>query len=321
MKKIISVIIVCVLLSFLLVTPASAAYFVLEGNNNTLRFYNASGNYHLIDASHIDVKYYEDRPEHVFKRTDEYTFDDPRGIRNVTLKSDASQNIICAETYYNDGTRLTSYYINEKYFSYYEAFLNDAYDTYTAEFTWPQDNTVKFNKSVVSDKIEYLYKTHFDNATSIVDVSYRTDDDVLVVQKGALVILEDKCYFVKYDNYTITSLNALLQKVDAATSYSSALAPAYEITDQATLQAFKNAESRYFNEDFGFLYNQKFTDTLSAIFLVFLFGVIPLAVFVVFLILAIRSKTIYKKMFTAIYISSATMLGIAILLALFIFAG
>lgn len=319
MKKLISVIIVCLLLSSILVMPASAASFVLEEGGQVLRFYHAGGTYRRIDDSILDVEY-TDNKNHTFKRTDEYTANEPRDIKTVKIKTDKSENIVRAEIHYNDGTYLVSCYLQENYLDEYQAFANDTYDTYTAKFDWPEDNFVKISKTAVSGKLQYLYKSHIESASNILEVSYRTDDGVLNTSKGALVILDDKCYFAKYENYGLQSVEELYNRA-ADASASAAITSAYEITDEATLSAIRAADKEFYSSDFGFLYNEDFTDKLSAIFLIILFAVLPLGVFVLFLILAIRSKTIYKKLFTIIYIASATLLGIVALLAIFVSAG
>ena len=97
-------------------------------------------------------------------------------------------------------------------------------------------------KSAISDKLVYLYKDHILNASHILPMNYQTADGALVVSKGAAVILEDKCYFVKYDNYNsgLQSINDLYNCATNSTS-SAALVSAYEIADEATLKAIKDA--------------------------------------------------------------------------------
>ncbi|MBE6798492.1 MAG: hypothetical protein E7525_01760 [Ruminococcaceae bacterium] len=317
MKKIISVIIICLLLSSVLVIPASAAYYVLEENDQVLRFYNAAGSFRRIDDSMLQVEYTVDMTD-----TIKYTGDQIYVIKNVKLRSNADGNLIRAEIYYKDGTCLISNYLREDYIDEYAAFVNDSVDSYTLDFTWPEGNFVNVDKSAISGKLVYLYKDHILNASHILPMNYQTADGALVVPKGAAVILEDKCYFVKYDNYNsgLQSINDLYNCATNSTS-SAALVSAYEIADEATLKAIKDAEEKYYGSDFGFLYDDDFTKSLSAGFLIILFGVLPLGLFVLFLILAIRSKTIYKKLFTIVYISSAVLVVVFAILALLITAG
>jgi ATP-dependent Clp protease ATP-binding subunit ClpC len=95
------------------------------------------------------------------------------------------------------------------------------------------------------------------------------------------------------------------------------LRPRYEahhkmkITDEALLQELNTAQDAYYNDDMGFLFNDALTQSISKIFLVVIFCVIPGIVLILFAILAIRAKqAIYRKLFILVSTLSGTLTAI-----------
>ena len=81
--------------------------------------------------------------------------------------------------------------------------------------------------------------------------------------------------------------------------------PAYKITDAEVLKELDEAYGEY-NSDFVGLLDSDFSDNFAIVLLCITFAVIPLAALIVFLILSIRAKApSYKKLFRAIWITSA----------------
>ena len=72
------------------------------------------------------------------------------------------------------------------------------------------------------------------------------------------------------------------------------------LTDEKLLGEIKICEEKYYDYEYGYLENDKFTDTVSKIFFIIVFAIAPAVVFVVSLILAIKSKkSLYKKLLFA----------------------
>ena len=78
--------------------------------------------------------------------------------------------------------------------------------------------------------------------------------------------------------------------------------PVHKISDEKLIADITVALEKYYDDDFGLLYDQKSSHIIAAVFLVFLFVIVPAAIFVIFLIKAIRSKGIYKKLYMSVAI-------------------
>ena len=141
-----------------------------------------------------------------------------------------------------------------------------------------------------------------------------SSDGNLTAYKGALITIDDDCYYVDFEEAHIESWYDF-------NPYDYAELPAYEISDTELIASIQEGEDAYYSDDFGFLLDDSFTEAVSAVFLIFVFAIIPFAIFVVFLILAIRSKTVYKKMFRLIYILSAAELAVFAIVTTFVLMG
>ena len=72
------------------------------------------------------------------------------------------------------------------------------------------------------------------------------------------------------------------------------------LTDEKLLGEIKICEEKYYDYEYGYLENDKFTDTVSKIFFIIIFAIAPAIVCVVTFILALKSKkALYKKLLFA----------------------
>ena len=92
--------------------------------------------------------------------------------------------------------------------------------------------------------------------------------------------------------------------------------PVYKITDPQFKEQIDKAIAEYYADSYGFLDNENTTQKISDIVLVIIFLILPFAVFVLFFVLALRSKTKYKKFFRTIYILALILTLVFLILAI-----
>ena len=87
------------------------------------------------------------------------------------------------------------------------------------------------------------------------------------------------------------------------------------MTDPALLQQIEEARAKYYEDDYGIFFNDDFTDIVSKVFITLLFAIVPFAILVLTLILGIKAKGIYKKLyFTTCILAAAELITLGIVL-------
>ena len=223
-------------------------------------------------------------------------------IDRVDLSGNEEMTMLLSDIYYKDGSVLTAKFLREDYVERYESMLTEDAETYTIDFRFPKSNTLTtkgtalFGKKVTltSKKLEWC---------DYFPVAVKSEDESITAYRGALIAIESDYYYVDFQETPVESW-------DNFDPYSYTELSAYAISDTTLLANIESCIDNYYSEDFGFLFNDNLTKTISLIFLIIVFCIVPFAIFVVFLILAIRSKTIYKKMFRWIYLLSFSELAV-----------
>lgn len=241
--------------------------------------------YSRVNASMIKV-------DHVNYNVElELTEKQQEDIAQVSITTNGSKSMINLVIEFKDGSRLSADYMQDTYQKTYEDLLADPNSPYTIDFKSPTNNKVTCSKSllkanpVVLDKIALNRSNAFPILVNL--------DDFTHIYRGSLLISGERYYYVDYEEIGVTSWNYFF-----LSKYTEL--PAYEITDSDLLSKISAGEEAYYNSDFGFLYNGELTDTISKVFLILVFAIIPAVILVLFLILAIRTKTVYRKLFTVI---------------------
>ena len=318
MKKILSVFIaVLVLLSCLSLTAAAATVeitpndFLLENEIISLDPFSSitiSDDYKTLscgkytyrrfssDELNLDV-YYDIENELVLSNAQE------KEVDVVDLYSDENGIMISADIYFKDGANLYVYYLREDYI---KEFASLTYEN--AEKLY-----IYFTADIVTETTKELLKgekTTVDISLLILDdwfdVSIKAETLDLSKRVGSLILLEDEYYYIDFNDFKIDSSDFNV------TTYSG---DAYKVTDPALIQELEENYNLYYAEDYGFFFNDNFTQTVSKIFITLVFAIIPFAIFVLTLIFTIRSKNKYKKFhLTACILSAAELVTLAIVL-------
>lgn len=306
MKKFISVIIAVILLSSCFGISAFAGSLTVTFSDDFQKLYMGANSYSRIDASMLVLENSEVKINKI-----ELSAAQQETVKNVSLCANKQCNVIEADIYYKDGAWLNVTFLQDDYMEEYYKLVNSQINEYIIDFAWPEGNSVKAQKEDIFGSPTTLYKNELEMCNSFM-VSGQSNDGSLVVFTGSLLIYRDNYYYVDFAEAGVGERSWSFYPGDYREL------SARKITDSELLESIKAAEDEFYADDFGFFYDDNFTESVSTIFIVFIFAVIPFAIFIVFLILAIRSKTFYKKLFGTVCILSAAELTVFAIIATFI---
>ncbi len=228
-------------------------------------------------------------------------------VAAVSFSANSERSIIDANYSFKNGTTLYATYIKHEFISEFDRVVGDDWKSGEIDFEYPYDNQLSVDLEELLGKQINLFTEDVDWPVFMV---YATSKEAgLKTVKGCVVEDENEYYYIDFAKAQITYSEPF-----SIFDYANVLA--YKITDEALCEQIDDAIQRNYGDNYGFLDDDEFTDTVADVILILVFGVIPFAVFILFFILAIRSKTYYKKFFRAIYISAIVVFAIFISLTI-----
>ena len=231
-------------------------------------------------------------------------------IQDVELYLSAGESVISATYNFKDGTSLGVYYLLYSLESEYKRIISSDWQYGEIDFEYPYDNQLSINQEKLYGKQINLITNEISDYNYHEFRVYATSKlSEIKLEKGMLIVSEDKYYFVDYEKAGIVVKNYF-----NIADYSELLA--FEITDENLCDKIGECIEAYYDDDFGFFDDDGFTNAVSKVMLTIMFLIFPLAVFVFALILAIRSKGYYKKIFRILYISAIVTLVLVVVLFL-----
>lgn len=303
MKKIIALILSVLLVFCCLSFSVSADNSSITISDDYSDIYLNGKRYTRFNASAIQYELTETISDNITLSTTQEIL-----ISDIYLAKDANGVIVHAKFSHYDGSTLTADYLNSDYIEIYNDIMTSDKGTYVIDFEYPEGNTVNVDKSALKGEYINLFPDEI-YISDYFEVTAQNSDGTIVIIKGCLIVSDDEYYYIDYEEAGITNIDEFYPYV-----YSSALL-AHKITDTDLIAGLDKAMEEYYSDDLGFLLDDSFSESVSSVFLVFVFAVIPFAVLVLFLILAIRSKTVYKKLFGIICVLSAAELAVFTILA------
>ena len=218
-------------------------------------------------------------------------------IKYVDFFIGTNNAIIWASITLNDGSCISSTYINtEGYLAEHNSLTNNASE-YTVEFMYPADSQVKLTSNQILGEQTTLLGEDLEFYEEFYVNAYSTDSS-FYIKKGVMLVIDDTYYYVDYGENNLTSFYRSDPQPQSSLY-------AYKITDTEAIALLEKAYSLYNSDAIGFLTGD-FSENIGVIFLFLTFGLIPLVALVLFLILDLRAKlSAYKKMFRIIWIISA----------------
>ncbi len=221
-----------------------------------------------------------------------------------------------AELYYEDGTTIWYSYVRDDVKEDFEKIKNGKTEEFTLEFSTYSDQ---------GDILKNISKKNLltGNKSSIPFYEYQEFDVVVYsekynysVYKGFLYVNDDKnsYYYFDFEENGLTSNFDLYEF-----GYISEI-EAHKITDEETIAIIEEGLQEYYDGDYGYLYNEEFTEPVAKIFFALVFAIFPLAIAVTSLVLSIKSKKgLYKKLLLAISGLSLASLAVFVYIAFTLF--
>lgn len=224
----------------------------------------------------------------------DFSDEQKENVKDIIIDTNPAENMYRIELYFNDGSTITIYFLKDTYLEEYNKIINGKCEEYIIDFVWPEGNTIKTNKSALFGETEMLTRSELDFCDWF-DVYVQNSDGSLMAYAGMLLISDENYYYVDYNESEINDYFWNSNSIGDLANY-----PVHKITDEELISQIPVAEQEYYEDDYGYLYNDDLTESVSTVFLIIVFAVIPLAILVVFLIQAVRKKGVYKKLFAII---------------------
>ena len=201
-----------------------------------------------------------------------------------------------AELNFKDGKTIWYSYVRDDIKDDYEKTKNSDAAEYKINFdayidegnilkTVSKQNLLTGNKTEVSI-YEYL---EFDVIVSSSKYNYS-------VTKGCIYVNDEKNLYY-YIDFSETGVTDKYDLYDMCEFYNVTRIEAHRITDEKTIALIEEGIQEYYDGDYGYLFNEEFTEPVAKIFFILVFALFPLAIAVTTLVIAIKSKkSLYKKL-------------------------
>lgn len=208
-----------------------------------------------------------------------------------------------AELYYEDGTTIWYSYVRDDVKEDFEKVKNGKNDEFTLKFSTYSDQgdilkNVSKENLLTGKKVSFSFLEYGEFEVVVYSEKYNYS-----VYKGYLYEAEGYYYYFDFEENGLTSQYDLYEF-----GYISEI-EVHKITDEETIAIIEEGLQEYYDSDYGYLYNEEFTEPVAKIFFIVVFAIFPLAIVAITLILAIKSKkSLYKKLlFTTSGLSLASL--------------
>ena len=327
MKKIITLLTTILIFSFILTLPCFADDKSVTFSEDLQHLYFDGDSYSRVDTSFIEYTYGEDGYYSYYDSYDaesEKEYHDKfvndlniklsdkqkQEITNLSVESTADYSLMLTEIYFIDGVTMSVNFMRDDLKADYDSFRHGDVKEYRINFMWPEGNSILVEKDkFYSDNKVAINFAEADTYDVIVD----SGRDDYYIKVGVLISQKDKYYFFNFLE------NGVLSPEDIDIYYIENKF-AYEITNPELIEEIKACEEKYFEDDFGYLYDDELTESVSKIFYILIFALIPAIIFTISLVFALKAKKpLYKKLLFAICAISIIVILIFIYIAFTLF--
>ena len=211
---------------------------------------------------------------------------------------------------FKDGTTIWHSYVRDDIKDDFNKIKNGDTDKYVINFETYSDNgdilkTVSKKNLLTGDmeNVSYFECDEFSVIITSEKYDYSVNIGCIYVETDYINDDNDSYYYFDFSDSGITSVYDLYETNNITKI------KAHKITDEETIAIIEEGLDEYYNSDFGYLYNDDFTEPVAKIFFIVVFAIFPLAIAAITLILAIKSKkSLYKKLlFTTSGLSLASL--------------
>ena len=231
-------------------------------------------------------------------------------VEDTNILSSENGEMLDVELYFKDGFSLSATYLRDDYIKEFNHLTES--DTEKLYIVFQLADEYETEEIVVEADLNLLkgepceITASFMGMNELFYVSAKSDKFEMYVDKGTLFYTGDEYCYVDYAEFGMNP-----EEFDSY-SYEGA---AYKVTDPALLQQIEEARAKYYEDDYGIFFNDDFTEIVAKVFIILLFAVVPFAILVLTLILGIKAKGIYKKLyFTTCILAAAELITLGIVL-------
>lgn len=311
MKKIVALII-SLLLIFTCFTVVSFATNdttpIVSFSEEYDKLYVGDQSYTRVDTSMLNVDYY-----YYWKTAENYQEDDKisgetsvvkleltdaqkQEIKKVDFARNKQSSIVEASIYFINGSCLTVSYLKDIYLDDYNRVVNGEATNFKVDFIYPTGNVVEVTRNQLMSNPVTLTVFELSEWTDCYDVFAVGNDSSIQLVAGMIITVNEVYYYVDYKETGINSEDFWLDSSHGVLAGKQI----YKITDEALCKEFDIAIQKYFEDDYGIMYDDEAIRVIATIFFVLMFALVPLIVLVIFLVKAIKGKGVYKKMYFTI---------------------
>lgn len=219
-------------------------------------------------------------------------------ISHYTVYADETEFSYSVNITYKDGAYLHASYILSACIDELSSIAKGNGGSYYIDFEYPNGNTVNTERALLlGEKTELDANELFDDGVEYT-VAVTSNSERFTYQKGVLYSYNDEFYFIDFAEIE-------LMAGDSFNVFDYETLTAWRITDEELTEKLREAENKNYGSFFG-ISDESLVTTVAAVFFIVVFCVVPFAILIAAIILAIRSRNKYRKMFTAIGILCAS---------------
>lgn len=229
-------------------------------------------------------------------------------IKEVDIWSNITESVISAKIYYVNGGQFSATYMRSDYVESFSELIRGNATEYIVDFQVPNVTSVRISKDdLLGNRSSTTLKDH-KNCNFFTVYGKRSIEEFSIAM-GSLLIYSGNYYYVDFaengiilDNFALFHPNDYDQLV------------AHRISDSDVIKKIQQSEKELYDTDFGFMYDNEFTESVSKTSALIFFIILPIALCFLFTFFSIKWKGLYKKLFGAISILFAAELVVAIII-------
>lgn len=251
-----------------------------EFNADFTKIECGGNSYSVIDSELLDEYGLE------YSYTVNLTKEQQKTVSRLELNFDYKYAIIDAVYNLRSGMRISALYLNDKYLSDYVALKQGEIKDAEINFIYPEDNNLKIELQKLKQNKTVKYMDGENVQTFPVRV--KGEKCKYDFKTGFLVVSDENYYYIDSAETNVKSESVFYDNLDQKYEV-------YVIKNPETLAILKDCYKKY-SSDYEIFNDTEFAKIFSKVLSIIVFGIIPLAVLIVSLILGLKSKTEYRKM-------------------------
>ena len=216
-------------------------------------------------------------------------------VSSVKISSEIEEKIFDIAIHYKDGAVLNVTFIRDDYLKEYKALLNTTDSTKMyIDFSMSEFNILKFEKGDLKLGKEEVIET------SIVDDYF----EIYAYFDGSTVIYAAQLIEVNGDYYYLDTTKPECDWSDGYyVVYQDDSVKAQKITNAEIIEKIEEGVDSYYGDSMNYIYDSDLLEGASKVILTAVLLILPIALFVVFLVLTIKAKEPkYRKLYIVITI-------------------